>query len=116
MTEVAWAIVAVVAAPESVIDPASARAVVVQVVIAWAIAVYPAVHEVRVVVLDVTMAAAAERVPAPAAAEVRPAWEVSAVVVAAAVVAAVPVVAAAVVAAEVVAAVVAVAVVEGGNE
>ena len=85
---------------------------------AWAIAVYPAaVHEVRVVVLDATTAAA-EQVRAPAAAAVHRAWEVSEAVVAAAVVVAAAEALAAV-AAEAVVAVVVVAVVaeaEGGNE
>ena len=83
---------------------------------AWAIAVYPAaVHEVRVVVLDATTAAA-EQVRAPVAAAVHRAWEVSEEVVAAAQVAAAEALA---VAAEAVVAVVVVAVVaeaEGGNE
>ena len=86
---------------------------------AWAIAVYPAaVHEVRVVVLDATTAAA-EQVRAPAAAAVHRAWEVSEAVVAAAAVVVAAAEALAAVAAEAVVAVVVVAVVaeaEGGNE
>ena len=89
--------------------------------IAWAIAVYPAVHEV-VVVSDVTTAAVAEQVRARAAAVVHRAWEVSEEVVAAAeagvvVEVAVAVVLAAAVVVAVVAAVAVVAVVaEGGNK
>jgi hypothetical protein len=89
--------------------------VAVQAASAWAIAVYPAVHE-AVVVSDVTMAVA-EQVRALAAAAVHRAWEVSEEAVAAAEAGVVEVVA--VVVAEVVveaAAVVAVVVVaEGGN-
>ena len=88
--------------------------------IASAIAVYPVVQEVAVVVLDVTMAAVA-RVRVPAAVAAHRAWEVSEAAVAAAVasvaeaVAAAAVLAAAVVVAAVVVVAVA-AVVEGGNE
>ena len=88
------------------IDPASDRTVAVQAASASEIEAYPAVREVWVVVLDVTMAAVGQ-VRAPAAVAAHPAWE--------AVVAAVAV-ALEVVAAEVAAVVAEVAVVEGGNE